>query len=503
VSESDLEAELEFPLPTSLPVGRATAVFLYGTCHHRRREVERLEVVVGGRRHRPTAQRMPRRDRAVYRCGFWATVPVEASPRPGTIELGLSARLAGGGEAAVPIGAIEVVAGGTATGGSGAAGAGGADGSGPIAICMATFEPDLELFRAQIASLREQTEPDWVCLVSDDCSAPQRFAAIEDLLGGDPRFVLSRSERRLGFYRNFERALEMVPPEAELVALCDQDDRWYPHKLEVLREALGGAQLVYSDQRLVDAGGRVLAESLWAQGRRNNHTSLASALVANSVTGAAALFRREVAELALPFPETPGWQFHDHWLGLVALALGDLAYVDRPLYDYVQHRGAILGQVAVDPEAAAPRQRAGLGQRLAAAGRDLVAGGRAAYFCGYLRIAVQAQTLLVRCGERAAPGKRRALRRFLAAGRSPLALAWLAARPLRRLAGRNETLGAERQLVRGVLWRHAVALRARRVRSQSPTSPDAAFPPCGPDSFGQKRMRRWRAASRAAGPARG
>ena len=97
----------------------------------------------------------------------------------------------------------------------------------------------------------------------------------------------------------------MLPAEAELVALCDQDDRWYPEKLAMLRGALGGAQLVYSDQRLVDRDGRVLRETMW-EGRRNNHTNLASLLVANTITGAATLFRRELAELALPFPEAPG-----------------------------------------------------------------------------------------------------------------------------------------------------------------------------------------------------
>ena len=89
------------------------------------------------------------------------------------------------------------------------------------------------------------------------------------------------------------------------VALCDQDDRWHPEKLAVLREAIGGAGLVYSDQRLVDADGRVLRDTLW-HGRRNNHTDLTSMLVANTITGAAMMLRREVAELALPFPDTPG-----------------------------------------------------------------------------------------------------------------------------------------------------------------------------------------------------
>ena len=114
----------------------------------------------------------------------------------------------------------------------------------------------------------------------------------------------------------------MAPAEAELLALCDQDDRWYPEKLATLRARLGDAQLVYSDQRLVDARGQVLRDTLW-RGRRNNHTDLASLLIANTITGAATLFRREVADLALPFPDTPGLQFHDHWLALVALAPGE------------------------------------------------------------------------------------------------------------------------------------------------------------------------------------
>ena len=54
----------------------------------------------------------------------------------------------------------------------------------------------------------------------------------------------------------------MVPADAALVALCDQDDRWYPDKLATLRAELGGAKLIYSDQRLVDTEGEVLAETL-------------------------------------------------------------------------------------------------------------------------------------------------------------------------------------------------------------------------------------------------
>jgi hypothetical protein len=70
----------------------------------------------------------------------------------------------------------------------------------------------------------------------------------------------------------------------------------------------------------------------------------------------------------------------------VALATGEVAYVDRPLYDYVQHAGAILGQVSTGPEAspgpgALARLRAGLRRRRGFFGR-----WRSIYFSAYLQL---------------------------------------------------------------------------------------------------------------------
>jgi hypothetical protein len=217
----------------------------------------------------------------------------------------------------------------------------------------------------------------------------------------------------------------------------------------------------------------VLRETLW-EGRANNHTDIAALLVANSVTGAATLFRREVAELALPFPDTPGLPFHDHWLGLVALAAGDVAYVDEPLYDYVQHRGAFFGAVTHG----ADEPRAG----------GLLRGGRGAYFRGYLPRAALAQDLLARCDWRLSEPKRRALRRFAAAERSPAAFAWLAARALAR---RDDTLGSESELVRGIVWRRVAGLLATGASAPGRRPLDMSFPDVL--SFQQKRLRRWRA----------
>jgi glycosyltransferase involved in cell wall biosynthesis len=495
-TDDDLRLEVERRLPESLSAGRGDALFVFGTCFHRHAKVVGLEVLVDGVACDVTDFGLPRLDLFrrlhpglgggeppvppvdpdsledpevhCYRSGFWATVPVPPIPVGGATVLAVRAQLDDGSttirefariEAAEP--ALPPLAAGAGTGEL-------------IAVAMATFNPDMDLFRAQVESLRAQTDTDWVCVVNDDRSRPDRFREIAAELEGDHRFVLSRADRRLGFYRSFERALELVPDDAALVALCDQDDRWYPDKLATLRRELGGANLIYSDQRLVDTEGRVLAETYWTS-RPNNHTNLLSLLIANTVTGAASLMRREVVERALPFPEVPGEQYHDHWLGLVAMTLGDVAYVDRPLYDYVQHGGAALGHAAANAGIAGKGR---LTERLRLAyWRGRFAASHAAYFRGYLRLEVLAQTLLARCGDAAPRPKRSALGRFIRADRSRLGVPWLRLRAMRKLAGRGETLGVEKMLAESLLWRHVMEHHSRDWERPIGSPFDASMPP--------------------------
>ncbi len=332
-----------------------------------------------------------------------------------------------------------------------------------VAICMATFDPDPRLLERQIASIREQTHEAWVCLVSDDGSSEERFEHLRALTADEPRFTLSRGSERLGFYLNFERALGMVPPQAAFVALADQDDRWYPEKLAELLAARGDAQLVYSDMRIVDETGRIIADTFW-RGRRNNHTNLASLLLANTVTGAASLFRRELLELALPFPPRVGDAFHDHWIASVALATGKIAYVDRPLYDYVQHGDASLGHEAA-MRGWKPRRLLSWrhpGRSL----RQIAAHGERSYEANLCRIALAAQTIEARAGGTLEAGKARAVRRVARLGRPPEPAAWLALRSLRRLAGRNETMGIELSLLTAIGWRR-LAVAGGRLRGRA------------------------------------
>jgi hypothetical protein len=470
VQAGELDVRLDAPLPESIAIGSGTALFVCGTCFAPGLPIASLTLLVDGQEQPLMAHGMPRLDLlhasgepTSYRAGFWgfARLPSRVA---GTLELGVRARLQGGGERVAELARIAV-----------AEPLEPVPGAPLVAICMAAFEPPLELFRGQVESIRAQTLTDWICIVSDDCSDPERFAEMRQLLDGDLRFVLSRSDRRRGFYHNFERALELAPAGARYVALADQDDIWDPDKLETLVREIGDAQLVYSDQRIVSPDGELIAGSYWEQ-RANNHSRMLSLLVANCVTGAASLFRRELLADALPLPPGQFMHYHDHWIAVTALALGEIRFVERPLYGYVQHADATLGHATATRMTRLRDRLSSLRRGL----RERVRLWRMHYFNDACRLLQFATILQMRCGDRMSADKRRPLERFMRAERSALPVPGLFARGGRELVRRRpETLGAEWMLAYAFGWRRLVGATARD-RPQQTVRIDALPPALAP-----------------------
>jgi glycosyltransferase involved in cell wall biosynthesis len=213
-----------------------------------------------------------------------------------------------------------------------------------VGIALATYNPNPSLFRSQINSIKLQSHTNWVCVVSDDCSAPGFLIEIQETLEKDPRFALSIAPTNVGFYRNFERAIALLPERCRWIACADQDDEWAPAKLELLmRQAKRtGSPLIFSDVALYSDAGQRLANTFWVHRRLEVQSPTAIAL-ANSVTGMATLFRSCLLPTVMPFPALPGHAYHDRWIALAALAQRELQYLSQPLVRYVQHIGNDTG----------------------------------------------------------------------------------------------------------------------------------------------------------------
>lgn len=208
-------------------------------------------------------------------------------------------------------------------------------------VLMAVYRPDVALLRRQVTSLMEQTLRDWQCFVAIDGPDADARAVLVDLVGADPRFHVMEHAENLGHYRNFERLTELVPDDAAWVAYCDQDDRWYPQKLEMLVSELDrdpGRTAVTGSARIVDDAGTVLGMS------RRTPASVGRLLLRNELTGSFTVFRSDVPRLALPFPPETRIAVHDHWLAVCAASIGEVVFLDELVQDYVQHQGNAIGE---------------------------------------------------------------------------------------------------------------------------------------------------------------
>jgi GT2 family glycosyltransferase len=457
-------AELTVRPPDPVGVGGGNAVFLGGRIDPAAARASAVELLVDGQPARePVRVANPRGGASAF---WWAVLelPPVSGDRPLAVEL---RQRNGAGARTAKLGTLEAAPGPTASQRERAPLSAAADGRGEplVAICMTTYEPPPDLFATQIESIREQTHSDWICLISDDGSSSERLEAMRRTIGDDPRFVLTVNEERVGFYRNYERVLSTVPPEADLVALSDQDDRWYPEKLETLIERLGDSDLVYADMRIVGEDGAGLSDTYWSR-RRNNYTDLTSLLVGNTVTGAASLFRADLLERVLPFPPARSDGYHDHWIALVAMTRRGLAYVDRPLQDYVQHGHAAQGHEQANAGASYLQLRllAVLAWQgfWALLGRHGAKGWAGRYFGMYMRTVIWARVLLMRSADSLTPAQARILARVAGADSSPPALIWLFGRSLRPLWGRNEAFGRELIVLSSALWGRALELRSGR-----------------------------------------
>lgn len=209
-----------------------------------------------------------------------------------------------------------------------------------IAILMAVYEPQLDWFREQLASLNAQTYPNLKLYVRDDRSTAVTYEQIEacvrETIHAFP-FEISRNEHNLGSNATFEWLTGQA--EGEYFAYCDQDDIWRPEKLETLAETMtGNTQMAYSDVMAIDGAGEKIADSLkelrprirYVQGEGLAETYF----FRNCTAGCCMMVWAECAKRAIPFPKDT---ICDHWLAIVAALHGGVRFVARPLMSYRQH----------------------------------------------------------------------------------------------------------------------------------------------------------------------
>ncbi len=217
-----------------------------------------------------------------------------------------------------------------------------------ISVVMCTYNGG-QYLAEQLESIREQTRLPDELVVCDDGSTDNTIAILNDFAARaqfSARIVCNA--KRLGSTSNFDQAIRLA--REEFIALCDQDDRWAPKKLERLSDILmrnpdvGG---VFSDAELIDGDSRPLDTTLF--GKHKFTTSKQEAFLANPasvllkhdvVTGSTLMFR---AEMRRHFPLIPPSWVHDGWLTWIIALHSRLDLTSEPLTAYRIHAGQQIG----------------------------------------------------------------------------------------------------------------------------------------------------------------
>ena len=195
---------------------------------------------------------------------------------------------------------------------------------------MATYEGGA-FIGEQLNSIAQQTRLPDELIISDDGSTDSTLAIAEEFAASAPFPVrIYRNEDHLGFSRNFERALAATT--GEVVFLSDQDDVWFPDKVErVMLEFDRDPDVlaVIHDQRTLDhETGEIFARSYFDNQRRLGLAE--KELVSGNFTA----LRRELIAIVQPFPSEVSYDF---WISRVATALDCRRVLRQPLQLYRRH----------------------------------------------------------------------------------------------------------------------------------------------------------------------
>lgn len=202
-----------------------------------------------------------------------------------------------------------------------------------VSVALATYNGQ-QYLREQLDSIYNQTYKNLEVVVCDDHSEDDTVKILEEYR---QRFglIYCVNETRLGFVKNFEKSI--LRCRGDYIALCDQDDVWEPKKIETLLQYINEKPLICSDLILVDKDKNLIDNSLY------NHTGLQFhnnnqfyyMVHSNFVVGCTILFKRELKNIILPFPE--GTPYHDWWIALVASANNCIEFCNKPLVYYRYH----------------------------------------------------------------------------------------------------------------------------------------------------------------------
>lgn len=203
-----------------------------------------------------------------------------------------------------------------------------------VSIVMCTYNGETYL-REQLDSLVGQTYPIHELIIQDDGSTDRTLdiAREYETRYPDVHIKIYRNPVQLGYSRNFFSAYQKAT--GDLIASCDQDDIWEPHKLSVLVESIGECRLIFHNSLLFNSQkelGKLHLKKL------EEHPHPVQTLLMPRSFGHQIMFQQAVLPLLEPFGQYN--LSYDYFTCTLCGSSGRIRYLDQTLVRWRRHDSA-------------------------------------------------------------------------------------------------------------------------------------------------------------------
>ena len=215
-----------------------------------------------------------------------------------------------------------------------------------IAIVLGFYE-GYEFINKQLQSIFDQTHQNFIIFVSDDNS--KNNFSIEKLNISErnkKKIRVGFRNKNIGYAKNFLNALVSINDYFDYYAFSDQDDIWYPEKLEKAIKSLeeypdNQANLYGSRTELIGASEEIkLGQSI----EFKKSPSFQNALTQNIFGGNTMVFNRTAFDLICSTKINQKIIAHDWWCYQIISGAGGNVFYDKNIYlKYRQHNTNLIG----------------------------------------------------------------------------------------------------------------------------------------------------------------
>ncbi len=210
-----------------------------------------------------------------------------------------------------------------------------------VDILLPTFNGE-DFIDAQIESILSQSYLNIRLIVRDDSSHDNTVGIVEKFALRDSRVFFVKDKRQnIGLVSSIQLLLQFS--DSSLIMFSDQDDVWFPNKVELflnraLLEDQNSLFLIHSDSYVTNRNLKVLKRFL---GTEPLNFGLENCLFKYYVQGSSSMINIKLKDECLPFPASV--YLHDRYFHILSELKGKRIYIDQPTMYYRQHQKNMIG----------------------------------------------------------------------------------------------------------------------------------------------------------------